>query len=78
MIEIRPTPKQEIFIVSTVDEIFYGGARGGGKTFACLLDFAGVAVAYGRDAQGILFRRTYKELEEALKYLKGESVIRPL
>lgn len=70
MTEIRPTPKQERFIVSSVDEIFYGGARGGGKTYACLLDFAGVVKVYGRDAQGILFRRTYKELEEAIKISK--------
>jgi len=68
--EIRPTVKQEMFIQSDVGELFYGGARGGGKTFACLLDFAGAAGEYGRGAQGILFRRSYKELEEAIKISK--------
>jgi len=67
---IRPTEKQELFIQSDVFEMFYGGARGGGKTFACLMDFAGVAQAHGRFAQGMLFRRSYKELEEAIKISK--------
>ena len=67
---IKPTGKQEVFISSTVDEIFFGGARGGGKTFACLLDFASYAMVYGRDAKGIFFRKTNPELEEAVAISK--------
>ena len=67
MSDIKPTKKQELFISSDVDEVFYGGARGGGKTFACLLDFASGAYQHGVHAQGILFRRSYKELEEVIK-----------
>jgi len=67
---IRPTGKQEDFISSTVDEVFFGGSRGGGKTFACLLDFAASAEVYGRDAKGIFFRKTNPELEEAVTISK--------
>lgn len=68
--DIRPTGKQEEFISSNVDEIFFGGARGGGKTFALLMDFASHSNHYGRDAKGILFRKTNAELEEAITIAK--------
>lgn len=67
---IKPTYKQELFITSDVKEIFYGGSRGGGKTFACLLDFASHSVEYGKHARGIFFRKTNKELEEAIAISK--------
>jgi len=70
MAEIRPTLKQEQFIASTSKEVFFGGARGGGKTFACLLDFAASAKTYRRAAKGMLFRRTTPELEEAIAISK--------
>ncbi|MFA5166807.1 MAG: terminase family protein, partial [Candidatus Paceibacterota bacterium] len=34
---LRPQPKQELFLTSQADITFYGGAAGGGKTFAELL-----------------------------------------
>lgn len=36
--EIRPQPKQEEFLSNPADVIIYGGAAGGGKTFALLLE----------------------------------------
>lgn len=35
---IRPQPKQEEFLASPADLVIYGGAAGGGKTFALLLE----------------------------------------
>jgi hypothetical protein len=47
-----------------VPDVFYGGARGGGKSAGLLMDFAGHAHRYGPKARGILFRRSYPEFEE--------------
>ena len=40
------------------------GARGGGKSHGILLDFAKHAYKYGSHVAGVLFRRTYPELED--------------
>jgi hypothetical protein len=45
-------------------EIFYGGARGGGKTDGMLGDFIKHSNQYGAFARGVFFRRTFKQLEE--------------
>jgi len=45
-------------------EIFFGGARGGGKTSGTLGKWTRHANRWGRYAKGILFRHTYDELEE--------------
>ena len=49
-----------------VDELFYGGAAGGGKTDYLLGDFL-QDVGQGACWQGILFRRTYPELDEIVQ-----------
>jgi hypothetical protein len=46
-----------------VDELFFGGARGGGKTDLLLGDFA-MDVDLGAAWQGVIFRKTYDELDE--------------
>jgi hypothetical protein len=46
------------------DEIFFGGARGGGKTSGMLGHWLGHAQRYGSKARGVFFRRRYKQLEE--------------
>jgi hypothetical protein len=61
---IAPFGPQIDFISCPVFDVFYGGARGGGKTFAIILDFVAHAHQYGKAARGIIFRRTYDELEE--------------
>lgn len=48
-------------------ELFYGGAAGGGKSDYLLGDFLQDCRVYGAAWQGILFRRTYNELEELIK-----------
>lgn len=55
--------KQAALISCPANEICYGGARGGGKTFGALIDWLTHSNAYGKLARGILFRRTYPELE---------------
>jgi hypothetical protein len=36
----QPYPKQELFLSSEVDEVLFGGARGGGKSAALIIDAA--------------------------------------
>ena len=55
---------QSDFLSCPADEIFYGGARGGGKSHGILLDFCKHAFEHGENVSGILFRRTYPELED--------------
>jgi hypothetical protein len=51
-------------------EVFYGGARGGGKTDGMLGDFAACALRYGAEARGVFFRRRYKQLEDTIRRAK--------
>lgn len=53
-----------------IDELFYGGARGGGKTYYLVLDFAIDSKEYGRNFHGVLFRKTYAQLDEVVKLTK--------
>ncbi len=50
-----------------VDEIFFGGARGGGKTDGMLGKFASKASKYGKDCVGVFFRKTREDLKEAME-----------
>lgn len=47
-------------------EVFYGGARGGGKTDGMLGDWLAHANLYGENAVGAFFRRTHKQLSEVI------------
>ena len=47
-----------------VDELFYGGERGGGKSDFQLGYQEEGALQYGKPWRGIMFRKTYTELEE--------------
>lgn len=50
-----------------IDELFYGGAVGGGKSDYLLGDFAqDVPSPWGAHWRGILFRKTYAELEDLI------------
>jgi hypothetical protein len=53
--------RQEELFAASEDEILYGGAAGGGKTWAIVMDPVRY-VAYSKFT-GIIFRRTYPELE---------------
>ena len=59
------SPKQLTFMKSDADEILYGGAAGGGKTFVQVIDALCYAIKYPKSKQ-IIFRRTYSEVETSL------------
>jgi len=59
----QPGPQYD-FVTCPFRECMYGGAAGGGKTDALLGDYSGGIEQYGEDWIGVLFRRSYPELEE--------------
>jgi hypothetical protein len=63
----QPGPQLEAITADWCGELFYGGAAGGGKSDFLLGDFLQDVPTYGRNWQGILFRRTYNELEELIR-----------
>ncbi|MFF4644979.1 hypothetical protein [Streptomyces sp. NPDC001389] len=60
-----PTPKQQEFHDATEYDVLYGGAAGGGKTRALLMDDLRDCVRHPGIRIGA-FRRTYGELKESL------------
>jgi len=66
----KATPAQAAFISCPIFEIFFGGARGGGKTDAALGDFVVHADEYGQHAIGLMVRRTRTELVETIERSK--------
>lgn len=60
----QPGP-QTLLLQCPVGDILFGGARGGGKTLACILDWLAHQNKYGRHAKGGWFRRSVGEIEEA-------------
>ena len=65
----QPGP-QSILANCPVEEIFYGGARGGGKTDGMIGKNAIKASIYGQHQKGIFFRRELPQLEAAIERCK--------
>ena len=61
----RPTKKQAAFHGCGVDEALYGGAAGGGKSKAIVMDALARCLAYP-GTKAYIFRRTYRELEDSV------------
>jgi len=61
----QPGP-QTALIECPVFEVFFGGARGGGKTEASLGDWLQHSAQYGEAAIGVFFRRKFKQLSEVI------------
>jgi hypothetical protein len=67
---------QEMLLDCPIAEVFYGGARGGGKTDGLIGDFVSHAAKYGQHAMGLLVRRTYPELDDVIR--RSKEVLGPL
>ena len=61
----KPSMKQAMFHASTADEVLYGGAAGGGKSYAICWD-AFIRGMKWPNTHAYLFRRTFPELEQTL------------
>lgn len=62
----QPGPQEKAIRASFVDELFFGGARGGGKSEFLLGDYLADVDTYGEHWKGVLIRRTYPELDEII------------
>ncbi len=73
----RPQPgPQTALVTCPVFEIFFGGARGGGKTDGVLGRFIGRAGKYGKDCSGIMIRRERTELYDTIE--RSRALYTPL
>ncbi len=61
---------QAALLSCPVFEVFFGGARGGGKTDGVLGDFASHQAIYKEHAIGLMFRRTLEQLKETIERSK--------
>ena len=65
------TKKQRDFISAQADEVLFGGAAGGGKSYGQLMDALIYALRYPKSKQ-LMLRRTYPELEKSLVRVSQE------
>lgn len=67
---------QSALIACPVFEVFFGGARGGGKTDGSLGDWMEHSNTYKGAATGVFFRRTYRQLSEVMA--RAHEIFTPL
>ena len=66
-------PQEKAIRASFIPALVFGGARGGGKTSFLIGDFAADVKEYGSAWRGIIFRKTYPELDEVVE--EGKKVL---
>lgn len=71
----QPGP-QTALIECPIFEVFYGGARGGGKTESSLGDWLQHSSEFGENAIGVFFRRKFKQLHEVIA--RSKQLFKPL
>jgi len=64
-----PQDRQRIAMECNASILFYGGSAGGGKSDFLLMDYLG-GIKHGSKYSGIIFRKTYKQLEQLIKRSK--------
>ena len=68
--------QQAALLACPVFEVFYGGARGGGKTDGVLGEWASHADLHAEHAIGMMIRRTRVELVETIE--RSKQIYGPL
>lgn len=66
----QPGPQDDALSATWCSELFFGGSRGGGKSDYLLGDFLQDVNRYGVWWQGVLFRKTYPEVQELVRRSK--------
>lgn len=69
-------PRQAAFISCPIDDVGFGGARGGGKSDAVIGDWISHEYDYGQHAIGMAFRRERTQLVELIE--RARTVLSPL
>ena len=64
-LDLTVTKKQKLFIDADEDEVLFGGAAGGGKSYGQMVDALLFALQY-RGSKQLILRRTFSELEKSL------------
>ena len=57
---------QQAFVDCPCDVVIFGGARGGGKTYASLGEWWIHSEDYGPDARGLMVRKTREDLRDTI------------
>lgn len=70
-LEITIFQKQRQFLESPLDDILFGGSAGSGKSYVLLLFAAQRRMQYPK-SHGVIFRRTFRDLERSLIMLSQE------
>lgn len=63
----QPGPQTEAIRATWCEELLFGGARGGGKSDLLCGDFLQDVDKYGEHWQGIIFRKTFTELQDLIQ-----------
>lgn len=64
----KPTPKQAEFLAASEKVVFYGGAAGGGKSYALIID--AIRYAHRPAMRSLIIRRRNSELKELISVSK--------